>query len=83
MTAIADGVRDRDLIVEAATENPELKRKIFTEMDTHAPRSGHSRGKCILHFHYLDLTSATKRPDPGDRYAFYESVPRPLKLVRE
>src|SRR5205085_5043366 len=30
---IADGVKDADLIVEAATENMELKLKIFSQID--------------------------------------------------
>jgi 3-hydroxybutyryl-CoA dehydrogenase len=32
-TAIKDGVANADLVVEAATENPELKFKIFRELD--------------------------------------------------
>jgi 3-hydroxybutyryl-CoA dehydrogenase len=36
-TSLADGVKDRDLVVEAATENVELKFKIFREMDAHSP----------------------------------------------
>jgi 3-hydroxybutyryl-CoA dehydrogenase len=36
-TAITDGVSNADLVVEAATENVELKLKIFRQMDDHAP----------------------------------------------
>lgn len=37
VTDLATGVSDRDLIVEAATENVDLKIKIFKSMDEHAP----------------------------------------------
>jgi 3-hydroxybutyryl-CoA dehydrogenase len=36
-TSIQDGVQNTDLIVEAATENIDLKLKIFKDLDEHAP----------------------------------------------
>ncbi|GGF09331.1 3-hydroxyacyl-CoA dehydrogenase family protein [Hymenobacter cavernae] len=36
-TSIADGVREARLVVEAATENIDLKLKIFRDLDQHAP----------------------------------------------
>lgn len=36
-TSIPDGVQNADLIVEAATENVDLKLKIFKDLDEHAP----------------------------------------------
>jgi 3-hydroxybutyryl-CoA dehydrogenase len=36
-TTIAEGVKNAVLIVEAATENSELKLKIFEQLDQHAP----------------------------------------------
>lgn len=36
-TSIEDGVKKADLIVEAATENVDLKLKIFKDLDIHAP----------------------------------------------
>ncbi|EDM43254.1 3-hydroxybutyryl-CoA dehydrogenase [unidentified eubacterium SCB49] len=36
-TAIAEGVKNADLVVEAATENLDLKLKIFKELDTVCP----------------------------------------------
>ncbi|WP_025144691.1 3-hydroxyacyl-CoA dehydrogenase family protein [Pedobacter jeongneungensis] len=36
-TSIKDGVQNADLVVEAATENVELKLKIFKDLDEHAP----------------------------------------------
>ena len=38
-TNIKEGVQDADLVVEAATENTELKLKIFKEIDEAAPAS--------------------------------------------
>jgi 3-hydroxybutyryl-CoA dehydrogenase len=38
-TDLATGVRDADLVVEAATENTDLKLKIFKQMDEAAPAS--------------------------------------------
>ena len=35
---ISEGVKDADLVVEAATENTELKLKIFEEIDKFAPK---------------------------------------------
>jgi 3-hydroxybutyryl-CoA dehydrogenase len=32
-------IKDADFVIEAATENPELKFKIFKEMDTAAPEN--------------------------------------------
>lgn len=36
-TSIPDGVQNADLVVEAATENVDLKLKIFKDLDEHAP----------------------------------------------
>ena len=36
-TAIAEAVRDADLVIEAAPESMDLKEKIFSEVDAHAP----------------------------------------------
>jgi 3-hydroxybutyryl-CoA dehydrogenase len=35
---ISEGVNDADLVVEAATENTELKLKVFEEMDRYTPK---------------------------------------------
>ena len=35
---LLDGVKDAELIVEAATENVELKLKIFEQLDNYAPK---------------------------------------------
>ncbi len=36
-TSLKDGVKDSDLIIEAATENKELKLSIFRQLDEYAP----------------------------------------------
>ena len=36
-TKLNEAVSDRNIVVEAATENQELKLKIFKDLDTHAP----------------------------------------------
>jgi 3-hydroxybutyryl-CoA dehydrogenase len=36
---IIDGVKEADLVIEAATENQELKLKIFEELDKYAPKT--------------------------------------------
>ena len=38
-TSVTDGVTGADLVVEAATENPEIKAQIFRAMDENAPAS--------------------------------------------
>src|SRR5690349_15015100 len=38
-TTLKDGVQDADIIIEAATENIDLKLKIFKEIDETAPVS--------------------------------------------
>jgi 3-hydroxybutyryl-CoA dehydrogenase len=41
-TRLAEGAADADLIIEAATENETLKKKIFQDLDRYAPK------RCIL-----------------------------------
>ncbi len=36
-TVLSEGVADRDIVIEAATENVDLKIKIFKDMDTFSP----------------------------------------------
>ncbi len=60
-TAIADGVADADLVVEAATENTELKLSIFRQLDQHAPAG------CVLATNTSSISitriaSVTRRP---------------------
>lgn len=78
-TSIADGVKNADLVVEAATENETLKTKIFVEMDTHAP------AHCILasntsSISITKLASVTSRPGKVIGMHFMNPVPV-MKLV--
>ena len=78
-TAMADGVKTADLIVEAATENKELKFKIFRDMDANAPEG------CILSSNtssisITELAAQTSRPDKVIGMHFMNPVPI-MKLV--
>lgn len=78
-TSVKDGVKNADLIVEAATENVDLKLKIFREMDENAP------AHCILSTNTSSISitkmaAATKRPDKVIGMHFMNPVPV-MKLV--
>ena len=78
-TSIAAGVRNAELVVEAATENTELKLKIFQEMDEYAPPA------CILasntsSISITKIAAATKRPQQVIGMHFMNPVPV-MKLV--
>lgn len=78
-TEIAKGVSEADLVVEAATENVELKLKIFEQLEEFAPAS------CILasntsSISITKIASATKRPDKVIGMHFMNPVPI-MKLV--
>ena len=78
-TNIPGGVINSDLIVEAATENEELKLKIFKQIDESAPE------KAILasntsSISITKIASATKRPEKVIGMHFMNPVPV-MKLV--
>ncbi len=78
-TAISEGVKNADLIVEAATENLDLKLKIFKQMDEVAPAS------CILatntsSISITQIAAVTARPDKVIGMHFMNPVPI-MKLV--
>ena len=78
-TTLAEGVKSADLVVEAATENKELKFNIFKDMDTHAPAG------CILasntsSISITELAAQTGRPDKVIGMHFMNPVPV-MKLV--
>ena len=73
-TSLSEGVKNSDLVVEAATENIALKLKIFTELDTCAPAT------CILasntsSISITKIASATKRPEKVIGMHFMNPVP--------
>lgn len=78
-TVIAEGVNNANLVIEAATENTDLKLKIFQQLDESAP-SG-----CILatntsSISITKIAAATKRPELVIGMHFMNPVPV-MKLV--
>jgi 3-hydroxybutyryl-CoA dehydrogenase len=78
-TDISAGVAGADLVVEAATENTELKLDIFRKMDAHAPEA------CILatntsSISITKIAAVTKRPGKVIGMHFMNPVPV-MKLV--
>jgi len=78
-TDLPTGVADRDLIVEAATENIDLKLKIFKQMDEH------SRPNAILSTNTSSISitkiaAETSKPDKVIGMHFMNPVPV-MKLV--
>ena len=78
-TSLEAGVKDADLVVEAATENTDLKLKIFQQMDEHAPEG------CILatntsSISITKIAAVTKRPEKVIGMHFMNPVPV-MKLV--
>jgi 3-hydroxybutyryl-CoA dehydrogenase len=78
-TVLADGVKNADLVVEAATENEALKTKIFKELDAASPE------KTILatntsSISITQIAAVTSRPDKVIGMHFMNPVPI-MKLV--
>lgn len=78
-TDLAKGVSQADLVVEAASENLELKLSIFEQLDKHAP------GSCILasntsSISITKIAAATRRPEQIIGMHFMNPVPV-MKLV--
>jgi 3-hydroxybutyryl-CoA dehydrogenase len=78
-TSIQEGVSNADLVVEAATENSDIKKSIFTQLDQYAP------AHCILasntsSISITQLANATQRPSQVIGMHFMNPVPV-MKLV--
>lgn len=78
-TDLVSGVKNAELVVEAATENVDLKLKIFKDMDSAAPAG------CILatntsSISITKIASVTSRPDKVIGMHFMNPVPV-MKLV--
>jgi len=76
---LTDGVRNSQLVIEAATENTELKLSIFRQIDEAAPQN------CILatntsSISITKIASATKRPGSVIGMHFMNPVPL-MKLI--
>jgi len=79
MTSIADGVGEADLVVEAATENLELKLKIFREIDENAkPEAILASNTSSISI--TQIATATQRPEQVIGMHFMNPVPV-MKLV--
>lgn len=74
-----DSVTEADFIIEAATENPELKFKIFKELDRVA-RDGVILASNTSSISITKIASQTKRPDKVIGMHFMNPVPV-MKLV--
>lgn len=79
LTDTAEAVKNADLVVEAATENLDLKLKIFSQIDENAPEN------CILatntsSISITQIAAATKRPEKVIGMHFMNPVPI-MKLV--
>ena len=78
-TVTAEGVKNAELVVEAATENVDLKLKIFKDIDAHAPQG------CILatntsSISITKIAAVTSRPGQVIGMHFMNPVPV-MKLV--
>lgn len=78
-TLLKDGVQNRDLVIEAATENEDLKLKIFKEIDEYV------QADCILatntsSISITKIASVTGRPSKVIGMHFMNPVPL-MKLV--
>lgn len=72
-------MKEADLVIEAATENPELKFKIFREIDAHA----HANAILATNTSSISITkiaAVTKRPEKVIGMHFMNPVPL-MKLV--
>ncbi len=74
-----EGVAGADLIIEAATENPELKLKLFKELDQMA-KPGAILASNTSSISITKIGAATKRPDKVIGMHFMNPVPL-MKLV--
>ena len=78
-TSIQEGVSGAELVVEAATENTELKLKIFQDMDQFAPASA-VLATNTSSISITKIAAVTKRPEQVIGMHFMNPVPV-MKLV--
>ncbi len=78
-TFLKEGVRDADLVVEAATENMDLKLKIFKEIDE-STKPGTILASNTSSISITKIASVTKSPDHVIGMHFMNPVPV-MKLV--
>ncbi|MCZ6520123.1 MAG: 3-hydroxybutyryl-CoA dehydrogenase [Bacteroidetes bacterium] len=78
-TEIREGIKDADLVIEAATENMNIKLDIFKQLDNAAPASTILASNTSS-ISITKIASATKRPDKVIGMHFMNPVPI-MKLV--
>ena len=78
-TSISEAVKNADLVVEAATENAELKLQIFKQIDEHAP-AGAILASNTSSISITKIASVKKRPNLVIGMHFMNPVPV-MKLV--
>ena len=78
-TDLKTGVASAELVVEAATENVDLKLRIFTDMDAHAPENA-ILATNTSSISITKIAAATKRPHQVIGMHFMNPVPV-MKLV--
>jgi 3-hydroxybutyryl-CoA dehydrogenase len=78
-TSTMEAMKDADFVIEAATENPELKFKIFKDMDANA-REGVILATNTSSISITKIAAATKRPEKVIGMHFMNPVPL-MKLV--
>ncbi|MEN8187726.1 MAG: 3-hydroxybutyryl-CoA dehydrogenase [Bacteroidota bacterium] len=78
-TSISDGVKNADLVVEAATENIDLKLKIFKQIDEEAPKDAILASNTSS-ISITKIAAVTSRPEKIIGMHFMNPVPI-MKLV--
>ncbi|RMG78975.1 MAG: 3-hydroxybutyryl-CoA dehydrogenase, partial [Bacteroidetes bacterium] len=78
-TNLTEGVNDRDLVVEAATENVELKLNIFKQLDENTPEQA-ILATNTSSISITKIAAVTQRPDKVIGMHFMNPVPV-MKLV--
>jgi 3-hydroxybutyryl-CoA dehydrogenase len=76
---LKEAVSDADLVIEAVTENPELKKKVLAEADSYA-KSEAIIATNTSSISISDLASATKRPEKFVGMHFF-NPPQLMKLI--
>jgi len=78
-TSTMEAMKDADFVIEVATENPELKFKIFKDMDANA-REGVILASNTSSISITKIAAVTKRPEKVIGMHFMNPVPL-MKLV--
>jgi 3-hydroxybutyryl-CoA dehydrogenase len=78
-TSTMEAMKEADFVIEAATENPELKFKIFKDMDANA-REGVILASNTSSISITKIAAVTKRPEKVIGMHFMNPVPL-MKLV--